>query len=260
MPDNSAGVQFTVLGPDGSPVDSADGRLADFYAYPDGLQTCWVRGNMIASVDGGATADGKSGDLGGAGDRSVFELMRYAADVILVGAATVRTENYSGAQVPVAQRSARQGRGQADIPPIAVITRSGNLDPGTRFFTRSQVAPLVFTCADALGDTRARLGPVAEVIDASGPRTDEVDGATVLKILAKRRLLRVLTEGGPMILGLLIADDLLDELCVTVAPFLVGGSAARIATGPGEVLTRMRPAHLLSDGDGYLYARYVRSA
>jgi riboflavin biosynthesis pyrimidine reductase len=259
MADTAAGMQFTVLGPDGSPIDGADGRLTDFYAYPDGLQTCWVRANMIASLDGGATADGKAGGLAGPGDRSVFSLMRYAADVILVGAATVRVENYSGAQVPLAQRHARQHRGQAEVPPIAVVTRSGLLDPEALFFTRTEVAPLILTSANSFDDTRLRLGAVSEVLNASGPRSDSVDGATALKILAERRLFRVLTEGGPLLLSQLIEDDLLDELCLTVAPTLVGGSGRRIAAGAGEVHTRMRPAHLLSDDQGYLYTRYVRA-
>src|ERR1700704_3430210 len=103
MPDDAAGTRLTVLGP----VDEVDdGRLTTFYAYPDDLQSCWVRGNMIATLDGGATDDGKAGGLAGPGDRALFGLMRHAADVILVGAATVRIENYSGAQLPVA---ARQG-------------------------------------------------------------------------------------------------------------------------------------------------------
>ena len=42
-----------------------ESRLTDFYAYPDDLQSCWVRGNMIASLDGGATDDGKAGGLAG---------------------------------------------------------------------------------------------------------------------------------------------------------------------------------------------------
>ena len=84
---------------------------------------------MIASLDGGATDEGKAGGLAGAGDRAVFTLLRNLADVIVVGAATVRIENYSGAQLPVAARQARQRRGQAEVPPIAVVTRSGDLDP-----------------------------------------------------------------------------------------------------------------------------------
>jgi riboflavin biosynthesis pyrimidine reductase len=256
MADTAAGVQFTILGPTDS-ID--DGRLSDFYTYPDDLQTCWVRANMIASLDGGATAAGKAGGLAGAGDRSMFALMRHSADVILVGAATVRVENYSGAQVPLAQRHARQRRGQAEVPPIAVVTRSGDLDPDALFFTRTEVPPLILTCADSFEETRQRLGAVADVLNASGPDTDSVDGATALKVLAERRLFRVLTEGGPLLLSQLIEDDLLDELCLTVAPILVGGLGRRIAAGAGEVHTGMRPAHLLSDDQGYLYTRYVRA-
>jgi len=259
MADTAAGVQFTVLGADGTAIDGADSRLSDFYAYPDDLQACWVRGNMIASLDGGATADGKAGGLAGSGDRSLFGLMRHAADVILVGAATVRVENYSGAQVPLAARHARQRRGQAEVPPIAVITRTGVLDPDALFFTRTEVPPLILTCADSVDDTQQRLGAVAEVLNASGPRSDAVDGAKVLSLLAERQLFRVLTEGGPLILSQLIEADLLDELCLTVAPILVGGAGRRIAAGAGEVHTKMRPAHLLSDDQGYLYTRYVRA-
>jgi riboflavin biosynthesis pyrimidine reductase len=256
MADTAAGVQFTVLGPTDS-ID--DGRLSDFYAYPDDLQDCWVRGNMIASLDGAATADGKAGGLAGSGDRSLFTLMRNAADVILVGAATVRIENYSGAQVPLAQRHARQRRGQAEVPPIAVVTRAGDLEPDARFFTRTEVPPLILTCADSFDDTRRRLGAVSEVLNASGSDSGTVDLATALKLLAERRLFRVLTEGGPLLLSQLIADELLDELCLTVAPILVSGLGRRVATGAGEVRTSMRPAHVLSDAEGYLYTRYVRS-
>jgi riboflavin biosynthesis pyrimidine reductase len=255
---DTTGVQYRVLSSDGPPMDTVDSRLSDFYAYPDNLRACWVRGNMIASLDGGATADGKAGGLAGAGDRSLFMLMRHAADVILVGAETVRVENYSGAQVPVTDRDERQRRGQAEVPPIAVVTRSGNLDPEARFFTRTEVPPLVLTCADAFDETNLRLSSVAEVLNASGPDPERADAATMLKLLAERGLFRVLSEGGPMLLSMLIEDGLLDELCLTVAPMVVGGMARRVATGPVQVHTMMRPAHLLSDDQGYLYTRYVR--
>jgi riboflavin biosynthesis pyrimidine reductase len=187
------------------PVDEVDqvddGRLTDFYTYPDNLQSCWVRGNMIASLDGGATENGRAGGLAGPGDRALFALMRQAADVILVGAATVRIEHYSGAQLSVAQRQARQRRGQAEVPPIAVVTQTGNLDPSALLFTRTEVAPLILTCSQSFDDTSRRLGAVAEVIDASGPEPDTVDGAIVLRILAERKLLRVLTGGGPLFLA-----------------------------------------------------------
>lgn len=241
------------------PLDTADDpRVRELYTYPDDLQRCWVRGNMIASLDGGATSDGKSGGLGGPGDRALFNIMREAADVILMGAATVRIENYSGAQLSAAQREARQERGQAEVPPIAVITASANLDHDSMFFTRTEVAPLILTCTNTVGDARRRLGAVSEVINASGADPGRVDPAVALRILAERKLLRVLTEGGPQLLSTLIENHLLDELCLTTAPLLVGGVARRIATGPGQVHAQMRPAHLLTDDEGYLYARYVR--
>lgn len=255
MSDNTAGADLTVLGN----VDKiADGQLADHYAYPDDLQKCWVRGNMISSLDGGATEDGKSGGLGSPGDRAVFNLMRQAADVILMGAATVRIENYSGVQLSVAQRQERQRRGQAEVPPIAVVTASAALEPDTKFFTRTEAPPLILTATKTVADAKHRLGAVAEVLDASGADPTRVDPAVALRILAQRKLFRVLTEGGPSLLSLLIENDLLDELCLTVAPVLVGGVARRIATGPGHTFTRMRPAHLLTDDQGYLYMRYVR--
>jgi riboflavin biosynthesis pyrimidine reductase len=256
MPDDGAGIQLTVLGPTES---VEDGRLADFYAYPDDLRSCWVRGNMIASLDGGATDEGKAGGLAGTGDRAVFSLMRDAADVILVGAATVRIENYSGAQLPVAARQARQRRGQAEVPPIAVVTRSGDLDPSALLFSRTEVPPLILTSARTVEATRRRLAAVAEVIDASGTDPNSADPAVVLEVLAERGLFRVLTEGGPLFLGSLIENGLMDELCLTVAPILVGGASKRIVTGLGHVHTKMRRAHLLADDDGYLYTRYVRA-
>jgi riboflavin biosynthesis pyrimidine reductase len=257
MPDDAAGTQLTVLGPVDSPAD--DARLIDFYAYPDNLEACWVRGNMITSLDGGAADDGKSGGLAGPGDRAVFLQMREAADVILVGAATVRIENYSGAQLSVGARQARQRRGQAEVPPIAVVTRSGDLDPTALLFTRTEMPPLILTCTRSFGDTCSRLGSAAEVIDASGPDPDSVDPASALTVLAQRKLFRVLSEGGPSLLGMLIENSLLDELCLTSAPILVGGSARRIVTGPSHVHIKMRRTHLLADDDGYLYTRYIKA-
>jgi riboflavin biosynthesis pyrimidine reductase len=256
MPDDGAGIQLTALGASES-VDES--RHADFYTYPDNPRSCWVRGNMIASLDGGATADGKSGGLAGKGDRAVFSQMRHAADVILVGASTVRVENYSGVQLPVGARQARQGRGQAEVPPIAVVTRSGDLDPSALLFTRTEVPPLILTSARTVEETRRRLGAVAEVIDTSGTDPDSADSAVILRVLAERGLFRVLAEGGPLFLGSLIENGLMDELCLTVAPVLVGGASKRIVTGIGHAHTKMRRAHLLADDDGYLYTRYVRA-
>src|ERR1700741_5194389 len=104
-----------------------DGELPRLYDYPDRDGT-WLRANFIASVDGGATADGKTGTLAGPGDRLIFNLLRELADVIVVGAGTVRIEGYSGAHLGVAQRQRRQARGQSEVPRLAIVTKWGRLD------------------------------------------------------------------------------------------------------------------------------------
>lgn len=259
MSGDGDGTQFTLLGP-GEELGSAD--LAAHYtypeAYPDGLRRCWVRANMITSADGGATSGGKSGELGGDGDRALFAALRELADVIVVGATTARVENYSGVQLGAAARQARRHRGQSEVPPIAVLTRSGRLDHDAKLFDHSEVPPLILTSTRAAGDTRQRLGRVAEVIDASGADSDSVDPQAALAILSERGLLRVLAEGGPATLGLFSAHDLLDELCLTVAPTLVGGTASRIVTGPADVRSALQLRHALTDAEGFLYLRYVR--
>jgi 5-amino-6-(5-phosphoribosylamino)uracil reductase len=253
--DKAAGTQLRLLGA----VRDLDGdQLPELYGYPAEHSGVWLRANFIASLDGGATVGGRTGSLGGPGDRALFGLLRELADVILVGAGTVRIEGYAGARSNVAQRQSRQARAQTEVPPLAIVTKSGRLDRDMPVFTRTEVPPLVLTCAAVTVETRRQLAGLAEVVDCSGDDPARVDEAAVLTALADRGLYRVLTEGGPMLFSSFVERDLLDELCLTIAPSLVGGQARRIATGPGQVLTGMRCAHILTDEDGYLYTRYVK--
>jgi 5-amino-6-(5-phosphoribosylamino)uracil reductase len=125
-------------------------------------------------------------------------------------------------------------------------------------FTRTEVPPLVLTCTAAADETGRLLDGLCEVVDCSGGNPGEVDEAVLLAALEARGMRRILTEGGPMLLGAFIQRDMLDELCLTIAPYLVGGLPRRITTGPGQLLTRMRCVHILTDSDGYLYTRYVK--
>jgi riboflavin biosynthesis pyrimidine reductase len=249
------GTYFTLLGEAGV-VD--DDRLYELYAYPADLTRCLVRGNAITSLDGGAATDGTSGGLGAAGDRRLFRVLRELADVIVVGAGTARAEKYSGAQMSVAERGNRQRRGQGEVPPIALVTRSGRIEHDWPVLTRTEVTPLVLTCDNATAEASARLGGAADVIACSAADPAEVDPGAMLAALADRGLRRVLCEGGPTLMGTFVEHGLLDELCVTTAPKLVGGSAPRIVAGGGHVLADVRREHLLSDADGYLYGRYTR--
>lgn len=254
-PDVTAETQLTLMGADRR-VDDAE--LAGLYAYPEHRQRAWVRANFITSLDGGATTDGTSGGLAGPGDRELFSLLRALADIIIVGAGTIRIEHYGGARPTTAQRQHRRARGQSEVPRLAIVTNSGRLDPAMPVFAQTEVAPLVLTCTAAAEPTRRRLAGVAEVFDCSRNDPGRLDEATAVAAATAGGLHRVLTEGGPAWLGSLIEADLLDELCLTIAPYVVGGRALRAATGPSQVLARMRCARVLADDAGYLYTRYTR--
>jgi riboflavin biosynthesis pyrimidine reductase len=226
----------------GEPVD-----LAACYAYPDDLAAPHVRVNFVSSTDGAVTVDGRSGGLGSDADRQVFGILRELAEVVLVGAGTVRSENYGGARKPT--------HGRALPPPIAVVTGSAVLDPGARLFTDTRVPPIVLTGPNAPAGRRAALtaaGADVVVLDPLSP-------AAVLDELGRRGLHRVLCEGGPRLFGDLVAADLVDDFCLTVAPVLAAGDAGRIAVGPPG--SPPRPLRLVGalEEDGVLLLRYTRT-
>ena len=55
---------------------------------------CWVTGHMVAGLDGTASVDGRVGSLSTTPDQALFRRMRQIADIVLVGAETVRREGY----------------------------------------------------------------------------------------------------------------------------------------------------------------------
>ena len=229
----------------GTSADLDDAALLGHYAYPDGLDAPYVRVNFVSSLDGAVSVDGVSGGLGSDADKAVFGALRRLADVVLVGAGTVRAEDYRGARRPTTGR---------DLPPpIAVVTGSADLDPGARLFTDTAVAPIVLTTAGAPAARRDALRAAgADVVECP-----DLEPATLLAELGRRGLHRVLCEGGPSLFGALAAAGHVDELCLTLSPVVVAGSAGRIATGPAADL-RLDLAGALT-APGALLLRYART-
>jgi len=237
------------------PSDPAD--LAAAYARrdrPDG-SPC-VRVNMIASVDGAATVQGLSGALGGPGDKAVFAVLRSLADVVLVGAGTIRSEGYGPVKLGEPARPRRADLGLAPVPPIAVVTASANLDWGAPFFTEAVARPIIVTAERGARTARERGRAVADVVIAGD---DQVEPGRVVTALGELGFRHVLAEGGPHLNGQLAQAGVVDEFCLTVAPFLVGGMSGRIVTGSELVPPpRMALAHAI-EGDGALFLRYART-
>jgi riboflavin-specific deaminase-like protein len=214
-----------------------------------------VRLNMIASADGAVAVDGRSGGLSGPADKALFATFRSLADAILVGATTVRAEGYGPVRLSPEARARRVQWGLAPVPPIAVLTRTCRLDLTAPFFTQAEQRPIVLTTAAAGAGDRERAAQVADVLVCG---EDEVDPARALATLAGRGAENVLVEGGPTLNGELVAAGLVDELCLSLAPLLVGGGAARVTAGPETARpSGLDLSHVL-EADGYLFLRYRR--
>ncbi|MFE6385610.1 dihydrofolate reductase family protein [Nocardiopsis dassonvillei] len=242
----------------------ADADPAAAYAYPADLDRPWVRANMVASADGGAVGpSGRSRDLSSAPDRRIMGALRALCDVVLVGAATARVEGYGPVRVRRAWEGLREGR--ARTPAVAVVSRSLDLPADLLTQAPSHARTLVFTTSGAPVDRRREVAARADLVVVEG---DSVAPAHIVDALAERGLYRVLTEGGPRLLAEFVAAELLDELCLTLSPHLLGSGPPRIVAGgpdapgapertTGARSTPVRMAHLL-EAEGSLFARYVR--
>ncbi|MGA5305821.1 pyrimidine reductase family protein [Nucisporomicrobium flavum] len=221
--------------------------------YPRGGEPT-LRVNFVASVDGAVTVDGRSGGLGGPGDKQIFDMLRMTCDALIAAAGTVRTEKYDALRLDEAGRAWRRAHGLPEFPLMVVVSGSLGLDPGQLIFSDAPVPPLVVTTARAVPPPG--LADVAEILALGA---EKVDLAAMVDELHRRGATQLLCEGGPRLFGSLIEADLVDEVCLTVSPLLAGGTAGRIAAGPDGPARRLALRSVLSEGDE-LFLRYARSA
>lgn len=234
------------------------GALVELYAYPESLDRPHVRVNFVSSADGAVALAGRSGGLSNEADKELFALLRALTQVVLVGAGTARVEGYRGVRFKPANAELRRRLGLAPHPPIAVVSGSATIDPDGGLITDTGAPTIVFTTADAPAARRDALTAAGAEVVVAGKSW--VDPALIVAELGERGLHRVLCEGGPRLFGDLVMANLVDELCLTIAPILLAGPAGRIAHGLDEPTPLdLRLASALLDTDALLL-RYARSA
>lgn len=205
--------------------------IANFYNWPGSLDQPWVRMNFVSSVDGGAWGHNvRSSSISTPADRRVFNILRATSDAILVGSGTAKAENYGPPIRTESQRKQREHLYRAEPPVLAVVSGSGNVPRDSLMFSDPANQPIVYS---------SELAAVTE--------------------LHKAGYQRILCEGGPHLFTSLIAHGLVNDVCLTIAPLLVGPVAnsraiARIVSGTTEIdsdvaLNLRRLAH---DADGTL--------
>lgn len=213
----------------------------------------YVLVNMVSSADGAIAVDGRTKNMSSAADKLVFHLLRSIPDVILAGAQTVRAEHYGPPRVSEERQARRVVRGQSLQPTIAVVTRSLQLDLSSSLFSDSR--PIVICPTDV------DVTKVAEVADVVQAGEGDVDLTGALHQLRQRGVEVILCEGGPTLNGHLARQGLIDELCLTVAPMLVGGDLGTGILGRARLQLTL-PLELIQvlEEDSELLCRYKVTA
>ncbi|WLW51522.1 pyrimidine reductase family protein [Streptomyces sp. YU58] len=241
-------------------------ELAAAYAYPElgpggaagaGGPEVWLRANMVSTLDGAAQHDGRSQPISTATDMRIFGTLRALADVVVAGAETVRQEGYRPARARAEFAAMRKAAGQGPAPAIAVVSASLDLDFSLPLFTSPLVPTLILTGAAAAPDRIAAAEKSGARVVVAGDGVG-VEPARAVRALAELGHTRLLTEGGPRLLGQLVAAGVLDELCLTVSPMLTAGDAQRIAGGPSVAVPQRFGLVSLLEEEGFLFSRYAR--
>lgn len=183
----------------------------------------WVTMGMIASLDGSVVVDGGSTALGGPPDRAVFRALRAVADVVLVGATTLRAESYRAPRLGDDLVEWRAARGMPPAPRVAIVSNSLDLDPTPSL---AESRPIVITSRAADPERLRAVSAFAEVVVCGEAR---VDPSEAVQALRERGAERVILEGGPHLNGAML--DLIDEASVTISPMVAGGDGPRMVVG-----------------------------
>jgi riboflavin biosynthesis pyrimidine reductase len=225
----------------GDPIDiSTTGSrdlLADLYRPP---RPDWVRLNLIGSASGSAIgSDGTSETLTNTADRALLGVIRGLADVVVVGAASVRSEGYF-----VPRRAA-----------LAVVTSSGDLS-GHQITTTGKRGDLIVLCPassaervrETIGVVEARILPVA---DAAGM----IAAHDIIAALRGGGFRSIVCEGGPQLAAHLVRAGMVDEACLSTSPLLNGAGTALFGAHEFEGVPLSLTQLMVDDGSG-VYARW----
>lgn len=228
-------------------------NLAEVYTWPEGW---WLRAMMVQTLDGAFFGpDGKSRSISSDRDREVLVEARRLADVVLVGAQTIRSERYRPMVAKPEWQQDRAAAGRRPAPVVAIVSASLDLPWEEPLFGESTFTPLVFTDGTATPE-RIEQAAAVEAVGRVEIITSTALPLTVPELLRERGFTRVVCEGGPRLLRDLF--PVIDEIDLTLAPMLVGqgqSDAERHAT-PNPVEWQLRTVW---GHQGFVFTQYVRA-
>lgn len=231
----------------GDPLTSDD--LVAAYSWP--ASGTWVRAMMVTTLDGAAAGhDGLSGSVSSPADQLVFNAVRRHADAVLIGAGTLRAEQYSPMRAKPADAAQRAANGQHPAPQLAVVSASLNLPWDLPVWRESTLSPMVLTSEEV---DASRLKVARE--HATVLPLDAITPAAIVAALTEQGLPRIVCEGGPRLLRDLVAAELVDEADITLSPVFAGTDASP-TTASLAAIAKFSLAQAFQ-GDGALMMRYL---
>lgn len=220
-------------------LDAPDARttLLDWYAprLPE-----YVRLNLVSTLDGRAAGpDGTSESLTSRADRMILGVIRELADVVLVGAESVR----------------REGLGRPRRAALAIVTATGDLSGHRLDEHADRVMPVMIITTAAGAERAATTAPTATVRVFEAAPDGRIAPTAMLNDLRQQGFRGVVLEGGPTLAGQFVQADLVDELCLTVMP-RVGGPALPLLAGDAVGITSLTANQLLVDESSAQFGRW----
>jgi 2,5-diamino-6-(ribosylamino)-4(3H)-pyrimidinone 5'-phosphate reductase len=198
----------------------------DIFSSTHSLERPYVVINMVVSLDGKVTVQGKASSIGSSMDRTLMRNLRAQVDAVMVGAGTLRAEKLR-LDVPEELAGERASRELEPQPLGVIVAGSGDVPLPRNLVTSSFDNLLILVSSEeplkeGFGALASRAS--VEVVPRQITSGSQLDLGRALETLKERYAVEVLlVEGGPTLNHALICAGLVDELFLTLAPKLLGG-------------------------------------
>ncbi|MDQ2868862.1 MAG: RibD family protein [Verrucomicrobiota bacterium] len=204
------------------------------------------------TVDGKVTTAKRTPiDFTSSEDKAHLVRQRAHGDAVLIGYGTLKADNVRLGIPSEALRAERSARGQNDYPLRVIVSNAGRIDPALNIFQTDFAPIIIFSTTRMPAKTQRALREKATLHLRDAAAVDL--RAMLERLRADYKIKRVACEGGPALFRSMLELDLVDQLNLTVAPFLFGGKNAPTLTGVNLAFlpksVRLRLDHMRIVGD-----------
>jgi 5-amino-6-(5-phosphoribosylamino)uracil reductase len=153
---------------------------------------------------------------------------RASADAVLIGHTSLKRDNVR-LGLPAELQEARIRRGQSRCPLRVMVSNKGRIDDRLKIF-QSEISQIIIFSTKRMPRTNQQALKTKATLHLTD--ADRVDLAAMLETLRKQyRVRRLACEGGPTLFRALLERGLVDQLNLTIAPYMFGGDKAPTLTG-----------------------------